>query len=309
MVAASLPVSALGPLASARADVPPDPAARLQFIVDKIHIINDEDLIGGGEEKFFVNLCGDSGTSPYNRSFACGPGASSAFDAAFDLSSGDDVTLARVSPREGDHMAGGTTPEGGIPVYAGQHYIFTSDMFDRDPASAFDTMGDIWVHVDEAHNWGIGTHTVRSIQENGSPGDYELTFEIRKAPLPDLMNRGIRLLQTADGPFYCVTIQNVGEQPAAAVPLAVRADGALVRAPTLGPLDVGQTTEHCVLRSELPAGQHQLSFTVDEARQIPEMNESNNSYAWKIPALGATSAAPVATQSGSSAPGAQRGKG
>jgi hypothetical protein len=289
-------VSTLGLSAPVRAADPPDPAARLQFVIHKIHIIDDEDWLGSGNEKFFVDLCGDSLTSPYNRSFACGPGASSAYEYAYDASSGDDITVERVSPREGDYMEGGTSPEGGIPVYAGQHYIFTADMFDRDPAYAFDTMGDIFVHVDEEHNWGIGTHTVRSIQENGDPGDYELTFEIRRAPLPELLNRGIHIVDAGDGLFYCVTVQNVGERPSGLIPLAVRADGALVRATTLPALDEGQTTEHCVIRSELPARQHQLSFMVDEARQIPEMNETDNYYEWKIPAI-----APAAGVTGATA--------
>jgi subtilase family serine protease len=67
----------------------------------------------------------------------------------------------------------------------------------------------------------------------------------------------------------------------------------LVRAPILTALEVGQTTEHCVLRSELPARQHHLSFTVDEGRQIAEMDESNNHYEWGIPATGAATGADV----------------
>jgi hypothetical protein len=163
-----------------------------------------------------------------------------------------------------------------------------------------DDMGTIDASLTEANGWDIGTHTARSIHGDGSPGDYSATWEIRRAPLPDLMNRGIRLLQTADGQFYCVTVQNIGEQSAEAVPLAVRADGVLVRAPTFGPLDVGQSVDHCVLRTELPAGEHLLSFTVDQQRQIPEMDERNNFYEWRIPARTAAAGAeagPVAAPS------------
>jgi subtilase family serine protease len=46
--------------------------------------------------------------------------------------------------------------------------------------------------------------------------------------------------------------------------------------PTLSALAVGASTEPCVLRSELGDGQPQLSFTIDESRQIPEMDETNN---------------------------------
>jgi hypothetical protein len=275
-IVASVFASALGRPSSAHADPPPDPAARLQFVIHKIHILDDEDLFGGGEEKFFVLLCGDSGTSPYNRSFACGPGASSAFEYALDASSGDDVSLERVSPREGDYMEGGATPESGIPVYAGQHYIFSADMFDRDPAYAYDTMGDIFVHVDEEHNWGLGTHTARSIQENGDPGDYELSFEIRRAPLPDLVVKSVYIQDSPGMPFVCADIRNVGERPAGPAELTVQTEGTVLERFRLPALDVGWSYPHCIRRSDLPAKKHNLVFSLDEMRELPEMDEFNN---------------------------------
>jgi subtilase family serine protease len=57
-------------------------------------------------------------------------------------------------------------------------------------------------------------------------------------------------------------------------------------------LGVGQTTQRCVSRSNLPPGQHMLSFIVDEARAIGEMNEHNNVYEHRIPALQSTAAGP-----------------
>ena len=44
--------------------------------------------------------------------------------------------------------------------------------------------------MDEEHGWGIGTFTVRSHHDGGSNGDYELTYEIRRTPLPDLRVQG-----------------------------------------------------------------------------------------------------------------------
>lgn len=287
-VVVTLIASAIGSPALVRADLPPDPAARLQFIVHKIHIINDEDLIGGGEEKFFVTLCGDSGTSPYNRSFACGLGASSAWDYAYDLSSGDDVSPERLSPREGDFMEAGASPEAGIPVYAGQHYILTSDMFDRDPAYAYDTMGDIFVHVDEEHNWSLGTHTVRSIQDNGQPGDYELTFEIRQAPLPDLVVNSVYVQDPTGTPFVCGDIRNLGAQPAPPAELTLSTEGNVIEHFRLPALDVGWSYPHCVKRSDLPAKKHNLVFSIDDLRELPEMNELNNVGVLTVEAIAPT---------------------
>jgi len=84
--------------------------------------------------------------------------------------------------------------EAGLPVYTGDHSTFTTNMFDRDPRPFSDTMGDTFVHLDEEPNSGLGTQTARGIQEIDDPGDYEVTVEIRRAPLPEPLNRGIRLL-------------------------------------------------------------------------------------------------------------------
>jgi hypothetical protein len=78
----------------------------------------------------------------------------------------------------------------------------------------------------------------------------------------------------------------------------VRVDGALLRGVTLPALDVSRTTEHCVIRTELPARQHQLRFFVDEERDIPEMSETDNAYEWRIQAA----PAPVGTPAPTNAP-------
>lgn len=214
----------------------------------------------------------------------------------FHASSGADVTLNRVVPMSGDSTTPDVTPEAGMPVYAGRSYTFDFHVQDTDFVDG-NRMGSVYVPVNERNGWSIGTFTTRSVSFEkgayGDPGNYAVTWEIRKTPLPDLVNRGIRLIESSDGQFYCVTVQNVGERPSALVPLAIQADGVILRAPTLPALDVGQTTEHCVLRSELPARQHHLSFMIDEGRQIAEMDESNNHYEWGVPATGAPTSADV----------------
>jgi hypothetical protein len=64
------------------------------------------------------------------------------------------------------------------------------------------------------HGWSLGTFTARSIQEDGSPGDYDITVEIRRTPLLDLSIKTIREIKSADGQFFCAAIQNVGDRPA-----------------------------------------------------------------------------------------------
>ena len=58
-------------------------------------------------------------------------------------------------------------------------------MKDEDEFS-YDFMGYVVVAVDAAHDWSLGTHTAGGIHNDGSPGDFDVTFEIRRAPLADL---------------------------------------------------------------------------------------------------------------------------
>ena len=50
----------------------------------------------------------------------------------------------------------------------------------------------------------------------------------------------------------------------------------IVEQTTLPSLDPGASTWHCFPRSGLPARKHNLVFSLDEARAIPEMEEYNN---------------------------------
>jgi hypothetical protein len=119
VMAASLVISALAPPSAVEAQTSSDPVARLQFIVHKVHIRDDEDLFGSGELQLAAGLCADDGTHPYNRSFQCAPGPSVMMSYSFSASSGDDVILNRVAPRVGDSTSRGASAEAGLPVYAG----------------------------------------------------------------------------------------------------------------------------------------------------------------------------------------------
>ena len=60
----------------------------------------------------------------------------------------------------------------GIPVYGGQHYQLHVAITEQDPRDILNThMGIVVADVDAEHNWGIGSHDVRST-DNGRGGDY-----------------------------------------------------------------------------------------------------------------------------------------
>jgi hypothetical protein len=283
-VAALVLVSALGPASAARADLPPDPAARLQVVVRKIHVRDSHETSASRELELLVSVCPDRGQG------SCPDAQKVEMAHAFAAGSGGDVSLERVVPGAGDVMSSDVSPEAGLPVFAGQRYRFRSSLYD-DGASD-DDLGSIVAGLDAEHSWNLGTLTARSVHHDGSPGDYDLTYEIRRAPLPDLRIDGVRTIEAKDGQTYCAAIENVGERPSGLVSLAVRADGALVRSLTLSAVGVHQGTEHCVRRSELPAREHRLSFVLDEPRLVPEMDEANNAYAMTVSGRAASGGAP-----------------
>src|SRR5439155_19891275 len=77
----------------------------------------------------------------------------------------------------------------------------------------------------------------------------------------------------------CPEVENVGEQPSPPTPMTERTNDTVVRTYSLPALAPGQTTQDCVLRSQLPARTHTFGFYIDEGRQLPEMNEYNNTGA------------------------------
>lgn len=282
-----------------------DPAARLQVVIKNIIIHDDRDW-GEGDINIKVQIGRSQGALLVESTLP-----------EFGANSGDTKLVNRIVPAAGDVMADASIGSAiGFPVYAGETYQLAISGVDKDPIFD-DQLGVLMVDINEQKGWGIGSRTERGTVGLGwtwgvfygegpgfgrGPAYFSVEYEIRRVPLPDFEPR-IILRDTGDGQFYCVEVRNVGERPSGLFQVAVRTDGTLLRAPTLPALAVSATTEHCVLRSELPAGEHLLSFRVDEARQIPEMNESNNLYEWRIPARSTASGlAPGSTPTGTSTP-------
>jgi hypothetical protein len=182
------------PVTPALADAPPDPAARLQVDIQQVYIYNDRDW-GKGEMKLTLEL----------KEFV-GDSSSSLASLTYKLSANDNqvVTVEKSLPGSADSLANGVSAESGIPVYAGHRYGFVARMVEVDSFSN-DNMGVVVALANEGNNWGIGADTVRSTHEgSGSAGDFNVTFEIKRAPLPDLKPTAVRLVDQAarlhDGP-------------------------------------------------------------------------------------------------------------
>lgn len=178
--------------------------------------------------------------------------------------------------------------------YAGENYGWLITGIDRDPLSD-DDLGSLQGEMNEQNGWGpLGTWYERGrvrpgigFSAEGEPAYFSVEYEIRRIPLPDLIPINIRPSEVGGQQFFCVVLQNIGERAADGFQVTTRTDGTtlLSVAPVPG-LGVNQTYEHCVA-PQLPAGEHALSFTVDESREIAEMNELNNVYQSKFTFRGA----------------------
>jgi hypothetical protein len=303
LLAISLLFGAPGSVATTHGNHQPgEEPVRLEVELQVLHIFDDQDWFGAGELHLglVIQTCDlRVAVSPCWSSRDFQPRSVGGWGTSFSADSGDILNMDRLYPRTGDPVNGTTVSEAaGFPGYPGHQYRLRFMMYEEDPTAVElgqcftfvmcdpdPALGSVTLEMNEANGWGLGVHgRVRSVRDDGDPGDFEVTYEVRRTPLPDLWARGIRQIGEGDRAFYCVVVQNVGERPSPQFPLSVRADGQLVR--TLDPmpaLDVGETTEHCAIRSELPAKEHLLSFVVDEGRRVAELYESNNRYDWGIP--------------------------
>ena len=276
-LAAGLLASALGTPSSVRADLPSEPAARLQINIKNIHIYDDRDW-GEGEMSF------DAGLYPIQEEYTRNSPRMAAMSHNFRADSGEDLMLERVMPRAGDYMESGASPQAGMPVYAGQHYAFVASMLERDGSvfSANDDMGQALAQLDPERGWDLGTHTGRSVRGNGSPGDFAVTIEIRPAPLPDLRPVNIQV----DDRFgsaekrVCMAVVNSGAADAGPFEVDLHVDK--VVAPgggySVGGLASGDHVWACVEVALPASGQHVLAAHVDERRARIEFSETNNVY-------------------------------
>jgi hypothetical protein len=272
-LAAALLVSVLGPLPSVgSAAEPGEPVARLQVLVTKIHIHNDRDW-GSGEMKLTAVLREENG----------GPTPLASMSRAFSASSGDDVILDRLVPGEGDTMVGGVSPVGGLPVYAGHRYFFGTKVTESDSVSTSDNLGDVVAYMHQEDGWGIGTYTIRSRKMPSEDiGDYDVTFEIRRAPLPDLRPVNIKVNDLAGGAKkqVCVAVQNVEVGHAGSFDMTLSVNGTVPpggRATQSGPAP-GNHVDACVEIDPPAPGEHRFKAVVDPSRTLLEYNETNNAY-------------------------------
>jgi hypothetical protein len=272
---------------------------RLEVVLKVVRILDDQDWFGSGEMALNLGLrtcdvraavhpCWDSADFP--------PRFLGGWAQTFSADSGDILTIDRAFPRPGDRLDGALQAEAvGFPAYPGHAYRLVFGMMELDPTSVelaqcftfvwcdpSPALGTVSLDLDEANGWGIGVHgRVRSFNhDEGQPGDFEITYEVRRAPLPDLHPTSIEVLPIpGGGESVCLGVENVGQQDAGPFEMVFRIDGQDVPNGTVaaGRLAAGESGKLC-LPAELPRGVHTLSASADEPRGVLEMDERNNSF-------------------------------
>jgi len=257
------------------------PVARVQVIMHSVKIHDDRDgrFAGEGEFDFWYTLVCAKVTDPclgHDEIFLDGYGKQ------FGAGSGETYDLKQTTlPVDGTvtqhYDASAAT---GYPLYPGHNYRLRWGMEERDAVSNPENMGDFRHHMTPENNWGIGTFTTRSVRNDGKPGDFELTYEVRPLTLPDLRPGGITIadLPGSTKKHVCVGIQNVETGQSSPSEVLLRVDGSVpsdarATVPAMAP---GTGTQVCI-DTELPdSGQHKLEAIVDPGYAIVEYNEANN---------------------------------
>jgi len=300
-IAAGVLATALVPPSFARAADPPDSELRLQVVLKQVHIVHDRDW-GEGEMSLSLSFYESDG----ERTHQTLPIVETTH--TFSGSDGDDVVLSRLFPWEGDQMSSGVTRFAGIPVYGGRQYLFSASMTEGDFFTAEDLMGKIEFPVNTENGWGIGTHKVRGVKFDGTPADFELTFELRAAPLPDLRPVGIKVLELPGSTreLLCAGVVNSGIANPGPFEVTFRVNDNVPPGgkATAAQLVSGTGGDLCA-EVDLPdAGQHRLSAYVDESRAVTEINETNNVYeqAYTAPLQAGSTSSQAGPTSGAAQP-------
>ncbi|HZO25628.1 MAG TPA: CARDB domain-containing protein [Chloroflexota bacterium] len=285
---ATLLTSAFGPPAPVGAAEPPEIRARLELVVKEVNIIDNRDpwISGTGETSLEVGIwqCGDDVAVPCHLETRL----ARAGTFMFGVDDGEVVTLNLEVPQAGDvNLGEGTSREHGFPVYPGRKYAVWFEMEEWDetsdtPASLDDHMGYVTHLLDDGeHGLGVGTHTRRSVRGDGvSPGDFVVTYEIRRVPLPDLAPVSIKVhdLPGSAKKQVCMTVVNRGDVHASTfvVNLSVNGNVPADGLYTVGVLGAGLDYLTCVVTTLPTSGQFELAAVVDKARAVTEYNEANN---------------------------------
>jgi hypothetical protein len=289
-LAAAVLTSTLGAPIAALADETPivrdhRVAARIQVIVKNVLIIDDRDD-GAGELALGFSFNCIAKPNPCPKQEEGKPktyldGEVWRFSANSGQTQVLDRTFPWTNPANNEYRA---SPEMGYPVYPDQVYELSFAMTENDWYGwGDDDLGSRAIVLTPENQWGTrdGTYKLRSTTAKGW-GDFEIEFEVRKAPLPDLEPIALKVsdLPNSTKKHVCVNVTNSGPVLAGPFVVSVAVDGTVPAdgKVTAGGLVAGQTAERCA-DMQLPTtpGEHKLVGYVDDGGTVLESFERNNS--------------------------------
>jgi hypothetical protein len=252
----------------------------MQLEIKMIRLLEDLDFVGQSEGLLYVAAGPCSNDNPDS----CNPvtHAKISFQASADPTE-NVVFMNRVIPRTGDETNSGS-PDLGIDVLHGQRFGFHIWLMDVDAFGQEEDVGGIAHTFGAEDNWGIGSHNELSKGTSSNPylTSFEITYEIRHAPLPDLRLTGLKVIDTPGvGELVCADVWNAGKVDAG--PFSVLFTGYTPETPfglgdaEAGRLGSGATGQLCV-NAMLPGSWNRITAQADAADKLPESNETNNSY-------------------------------
>ena len=265
----------------ARADHPPEnePHVRLEVYVRQILVLNDTDPAGSGELKFHIlarQRAADDSIKEDARMYWGASADSGSFvqvgkvvrEGSSDISFGDGV----FAMRPGDKLR--------VWFSAEDDDTYITTIFGT--IDDHDDLGAVLGTYEESANWGIGHQVLRN-------DNYEIQFDIRRAPLPDIQLRNIH----AEGPLYegqptkvcvdvfedngLVEIGDLAAQRSGTFRLNFYVDGVLLEREKYHDLSLSpsESATRCAFATAGP-GDHTVVVVADEDHRIEEMNEYNN---------------------------------
>jgi hypothetical protein len=286
-------------------------AQRMQLVLKSIKILDDREPFWESNAELRLHMRvwrvkKDDGCPSYTSRPACiDVIAATTFN--FWAGTGDTVPFNRSLPLESSGEGSAAVgPEIGFPLYPGEVYGYQFYMVDKDLGYHVDQMGLLsgvlsqetgwgppgvydergWVECPDAGVGGFCSPAPEEVDSPYNPADshpafYRVLYELRAVPTADLVAQTFRYDPHRDA--LCMGIANMGERPAGPFLVNITADpeGAFpgkTTTLTYGEgLAAGAMMEPCIAPN-MPAGDHGISFAIDPAHRVMELNEGNNTY-------------------------------
>jgi hypothetical protein len=261
-----------------------DPDARVRIIVESVHINEDGDTFSPGDLTFWALLYRCTGLT---LDGVCDGQVNAIGELIHKFTADDGVRVRLNSQLIARMFDGSITAEGygseetGLSVYSGESFHLMFLVNDSDDGR-LDPLGDANFYFDEENGWGNGPHDLPSIDRGRGPnGNFVVQLQIDRMPLANLVAQSIEVVDKPGSTdrVVCSTLVNAGMGDADPFDITVRIDGGTPPGgkQRINGLARGTQVLSCFETDRMPHERpHFVSLSLDEAREVPEMDETSN---------------------------------